>query len=257
MAVDSEMLVPADGASEAAERPQAVEGQGRDTASIYDQLSPGLFLAQEQSVRLQARLRGDGDDVLIVLLLQQGLRAGERESNCFCCGQKRRSSEPLARWAGWKMITQVRIMAAMRTVKHSGRKRIKARHSEATVKNRTWILKTWCDSMVRPHVSGARAFLPDACQNHQLPVFDLRSNLLSLDNCGHHAMCTMRCATGPLPAIHRRRPTQSGNADANKEEEEGGQVDPKRKYNVVMALILMLMFLGLLAAIFAQVRQKK
>lgn len=70
-------------------------------------------------------------------------------------------------------------------------------------------------------------------------------------------MCTMRCATGPLPAIHWRRPTPSGNADANNEEEEGGQVDPKRKYNVVMALILMLMFLGLLAAIFGQVRRKK
>jgi hypothetical protein len=66
----------------------------------------------------------------------------------------------------------------------------------------------------------------------------------------------MRCATGPLPAIHRRRTTHSENAGANKEEEEGGQVDPKGKYNVVMALILMLMFLGLLAAIFAQVRRK-
>lgn len=41
-----------------------------------------------------------------------------------------------------------------------------------------------------------------------------------------------------------------------KEEEEGGQVDPDRKYNVVMALILMLMVLGLLAAIFAQVRRE-
>ena len=81
MAVDSEMLVPADGASEAAERPQAVEGQGRDTASMYDQLSTGLFLAQEQSVRLQARSRVDGDTVLIVLLLPQGRRAGDRENS--------------------------------------------------------------------------------------------------------------------------------------------------------------------------------
>jgi len=63
--VDTEVLVPADGASEEAERKQAAEAQGRDAANMYDQLSQGLFLAQEQSVRLQARSRGDREAVLI------------------------------------------------------------------------------------------------------------------------------------------------------------------------------------------------
>lgn len=55
---------------------------------MYDQLSPGLFLAQEQSVRLQARSRGDGGDALIMLLFHRTVEPESEKAAAAAAGRK-------------------------------------------------------------------------------------------------------------------------------------------------------------------------